>query len=428
MLRPVELGHIGVGDGPTVVAVHGGLLGGRLTFGPVLPDWAERLRVLVPDRRGYEHSPGSPTTMAGQARDLLGFVGRHAGGHAHVLGFSYGGLVALTALQLERAHFASLTVVEAPAVTLCGRDPTALALRSWLVGLHAGARHGDARAAGREFLERMDPRSLGRVDALLSAGDPGVRAVADELAIWHTPLSPVGLAGVDVPALVVSGARSHPAMRTIGARVARVTGGAHRVLDGAGHAAHLVGRPFRDLLCAHVADAEARRSWDDPVVLAPWSPGWSQRFATERHAIVAALGDDAVEVAHIGSTAVAGLPAKPIVDVAVGVAGASRTGPVAERLRPLGYSWYDPPGADAGHRLLLRRADGVRLVHLHVVVHGSPWWRDRLAFRDALRADPATRDAYAARKRSLAHDLGHDREAYGAAKGAFVADVLRRRG
>ena len=64
----VDLGYIEVGRGPALVAVHGGLLGGRLTFGPVLADWAQHLRVLVPDRRGFEHTPGSTGTIAEQAR------------------------------------------------------------------------------------------------------------------------------------------------------------------------------------------------------------------------------------------------------------------------------------------------------------------------------------------------------------------------
>lgn len=253
----VDLGHVAAGAGPTLVAVHGGLLSGRPTFGPALGEWAQRFRVLLPDRRGYERTPGHSGTVAEQARDLERFIDRHAGGRAHVLGFSFGGIVALTALQLERRLFASLTVVEAPAVTLCGADPQALALRAWLGRLHDGAAAGGGPEVLREFFAVMDPRALGRIDALLATGDPGVHVAADELRVWRTPLSPVGLAGAGVPTLVVTGERSPQMMRTVGEHIATATAGRHRVLPGAGHAAHLAGPPFNTLLAEHIAAAEA---------------------------------------------------------------------------------------------------------------------------------------------------------------------------
>lgn len=73
-MQPVELGYVAAGQGPTVIALHGGLLSGRLTYGPVLADWAQRLRVLVPDRRGFERTPGVRGTTAAQARDLEAFI------------------------------------------------------------------------------------------------------------------------------------------------------------------------------------------------------------------------------------------------------------------------------------------------------------------------------------------------------------------
>lgn len=427
-MRPVDLGYVTAGDGPTVVAVHGGLLSGRLTYGPVLADWAQRLRVLLPDRRGFERTPGVRGTVAEQARDLEAFIDTHASGRAHVVGFSFGGVVALTALQLARRTFASLTIIEAPAVTLCGRDPQALALRARLADLYDTAIDGDARAAARDFFTFMDPRAGGRLQALLDANDPGVHVVLDELLVWHTPLSPVGLAGVDVPTLVASGARSPDAMHRVGDLVARAVGGRHHVQTAAGHAAHLIGRPFRDELCAHIADAEAARSWTDPVEMTAWDPGWLERYDRERAAIVETLGSGAVDVAHIGSTAVDGMRAKPIVDLMVGVDTADRVRLTADRLRTLGYSYRDDPGSDNDdtHMFLLRRADGRRLVHTHVVVHGSPWWRDHIAFRDALRGNADLRRRYRELKQALAARHRGDRETFTEAKTAFVTAALRQ--
>lgn len=425
-MQPVQLGHIAAGQGPTLVAVHGGLLSGRLTFGPVLADWAQRFRVLIPDRRGFEHSPGPGGSIAAQARDLEAFIDTHAGGHAHVLGFSFGGVVALTALQLERRLFASVTVVEAPAVTLCGRDPDALDLRVHLAALYDRAIDGGGAQVARDFFAYTDRRARGRIDAWLTADDPGIHVVADELRVWRTPLSPVGLAGVNAPVLAVTGARSPTAMHRIGEHVARVTGGRHHVQRAAGHAAHLAGRPFRDVVCAHVADAEADRSWHDPVALEPPDPAWAPRFDQERAAVADVLGDTAVEIAHIGSTAVPGLVAKPVIDLMVGVADRDATRPVAERLRAAGYA-HRPGGDGDEHRFALRRADGRRLAHAHVVVHGRRWWRDRIAFRDLLRADADLRRRYGEHKRAQADRHREDREAYTDAKAGFVATALHER-
>lgn len=427
-MEPVALGYLSAGRGPTLVALHGGLLSGRLTFGPVLGDWAQRFRVLVPDRRGFEHTPAADAaTVAGQARDLEAFVDEHAGGRAHVVGFSFGGVIALTALQLERRLFASLTVVEAPAVTLCGRDPEALALRMRLSDLYDRAVDGAGADVARDFFEYMDPRALGRIEALLAAGDPGLHVVLDELRVWRTPLSSAGLAGAQVPVLVVTGQRSPAAMHRVGALVAAATGGRHHVQHAAGHAAHLVGRPFRDELCAHVADAEAGGAPPDPVVVGPHDPDWASRYERERAAVADVLGDDAVAIAHIGSTAVPDLRAKPVIDLMIGVDGSAATHDVGQRLRAAGYAVrHDPDSAhDDGHQFGVRRADGRRLVHAHVVAHDGRWWRDHIAFRDRLRADADLRTRYTRLKEQLALEHHRDRDAYADAKTDFVTAALR---
>jgi GrpB-like predicted nucleotidyltransferase (UPF0157 family)/pimeloyl-ACP methyl ester carboxylesterase len=419
-MEPVQLGHIAAGSGPTLVALHGGLLSGRLTFGLVLGDWARRFRVLVPDRRGFEHTPtAGAATIAEQARDLEAFIDEHAGGRAHVVGFSFGGVVALTALQLERRLFASLTVVEAPAVTLCGRDPEALALRMRLADLYDRAVGGDGRDVARDFFSYMDPRALGRIEALLAAGDPGLHVVLDELRIWRTPLSPAGLAGVQVPVLAVTGQRSPTAMHRIGDLVADATGGTHHVQHAAGHAAHLVGRPWRAGRCAPRAPPE-------PVMVVPHDPDWTARYENERAAIADVLGDDVVAIAHIGGTAVPGLPAKPVIDLMVGVDGSASTLAVGRRLRAAGYAVRDDPASanDGVHVFGVRGVDGRRLAHAHVVTHGDRWWRDHIAFRDRLRADADLRARYTQLKERLAMEHRRDRDAYTDAKTEFVTTAL----
>ena len=146
------------------------------------------------------------------------------------------------------------------------------------------------------------------------------------------------------------------------------------------------------------------------VRVAPYDASWPAMFADEARRIGDALGALPLALEHMGSTAVPGLDAKPVLDVLAGY----------------------PPGADvATYVAALGRAGYVhrgepRAYHLHLAVRDGTFWRDHLAFRDALRADPALRAAYAALKHELARRFPLDREAYTDGKTRFVRDVLAR--
>src|SRR5699024_9640727 len=100
----------------------------------------------------------------------------------------------------------------------------------------------------------------------------------------------------------------------------------------------------------------------------------------------------ALALEHIGSTAVPGLPAKAILDVAVAEAPRADPGPVHDWLISRGFLYRGEPGEQRPDRMYaLVLAPGLRLVNLHVVEHGGPLWRRYLAFRDHLRADAADR-------------------------------------
>lgn len=131
-------------------------------------------------------------------------------------------------------------------------------------------------------------------------------------------------------------------------------------------------------------------------------------------------------VEHVGSTAVPGLPAKPIIDVQAAVLDLECAIDVAEALAADGWHLV-PPELDARpwRRFLVRVADESRAAHLHLLPIGSARWYDQLAFRDALRADTALTREYANLKRTLAAQHADDREAYTASKAEFVRSVLQ---
>jgi GrpB-like predicted nucleotidyltransferase (UPF0157 family) len=164
---------------------------------------------------------------------------------------------------------------------------------------------------------------------------------------------------------------------------------------------------------------------DAPVEIAAPDPRWPALFAAERDAIAAALAPWLVgPPEHIGSTAVPGLPAKPVIDIMAPVASLDAARPAIATAARLQYL-HAPYQAEVMH-WFCKPAPQHRTHHLHLVPIGSPLWRDRLAFRDALRRDPALRAAYAALKQALAATHRHDRDAYTAAKGPFIAQVLGR--
>jgi GrpB-like predicted nucleotidyltransferase (UPF0157 family) len=165
------------------------------------------------------------------------------------------------------------------------------------------------------------------------------------------------------------------------------------------------------------------RSLDGPVTLAVYDPGWPDRYASLARGIRAALGDAAVRVEHVGSTAVPGLVAKPIVDIVLAVADSADEAAYVPSLEPEGYalrirepSWYE-------HRML---KGGDEDVNLHVFSAGCPEIDRMLLFRDRLRADPAERDRYAAVKRELAARRWRHVQNYADAKTAVVEEILAR--
>lgn len=131
-------------------------------------------------------------------------------------------------------------------------------------------------------------------------------------------------------------------------------------------------------------------------------------------------------IEHVGSTAVPGLSAKPIVDIMAGVRDLPSSRPAIEAVRPMRYNYF-PYKSDVMH-WFCKPSDVERTHHLHLVPVGSRLWRERLAFRDQLRRDAVTREAYLEFKLRLAAEFRDDREAYTAAKGPFVEAVLDGRG
>jgi GrpB-like predicted nucleotidyltransferase (UPF0157 family) len=160
-----------------------------------------------------------------------------------------------------------------------------------------------------------------------------------------------------------------------------------------------------------------------PIIIEPYNPAWPKMFESEKQILASVLaGWLAGPIEHIGSTAVPGLPAKPVIDIMVAVRDLSSSRPAIEALLPLSYCYFDYK-AEVMH-WFCKPSDFERTHHLHLVPFKSDLWYERLAFRDSLRLDEETRRAYMKLKLMLASEFRDDREAYTDAKTEFIQSVI----
>jgi len=160
------------------------------------------------------------------------------------------------------------------------------------------------------------------------------------------------------------------------------------------------------------------------VALSPYDPDWARSFEAERALLERVLApwlEGGVE--HVGSTAVPGIAAKPIVDMVAGVRDLDEARAAYEPLHEVGYL-DEPHRPEVAHHFAKPALErDARTLNLHLTEPSSSLWRERLAFRDALRADPVLAAEYEALKLRLAGRPG-DVRAYTDGKREFVRRVL----
>ncbi len=158
------------------------------------------------------------------------------------------------------------------------------------------------------------------------------------------------------------------------------------------------------------------------VTLSAPDPTWRSVFYEESSRILEAARDFIVAIEHVGSTAIPGMPAKPIVDIAAATPSFEGFVPAISRIERLGYEFRGEFGVPRRH--FFRLGDPTT-VHFHVFEEQGKDWREQLLFRDAMRASEALRDEYQVLKVGLAQKFANDRPSYTAAKAEFILRVLR---
>jgi len=163
---------------------------------------------------------------------------------------------------------------------------------------------------------------------------------------------------------------------------------------------------------------------EQPVQIVSYDESWPLRFEQERVILDRAIGNwIAGGVEHIGSTAVPGLAAKPVIDIMVGVDSLDASRAAIPVLSEIEYCYF-PYRPDSMH-WFCKPSPSFRTHHLHLIPFRSRLWIERLAFRDYLRTHADIVMEYAELKQRLAVQHHLDREAYTDAKNPFVERILK---
>ena len=178
-------------------------------------------------------------------------------------------------------------------------------------------------------------------------------------------------------------------------------------------------------------DVERARFLGGAPVLVAADLRWPDRFAAAASALLGAAGTSGLAaVEHIGSTAVPGLAAKPVLDLMPGYVREEDVPGIVTAITGLGYTYRGALGIPDRHYFnrVIEDDDAVWKHNVHMYRVGHPEWIRHLAFRDALRRSATTRDAYAELKHRLAEEFPTDIEAYADGKTDFVDAVIRAAG
>lgn len=160
------------------------------------------------------------------------------------------------------------------------------------------------------------------------------------------------------------------------------------------------------------------------IQLLPHDPAWAAVFQAERQRILNRITDPVVHISHIGSTAIRGIIAKPVIDVAISIEDYALGHACVEPLKELGYVYKGNNGIPDRH--YFRTDAEVVKFHIHMFPVGNPKLRDHLLFRDYLNTNQEEAQRYDALKRGLMQQFPNDREAYTLGKSDLIQEILKR--
>jgi GrpB-like predicted nucleotidyltransferase (UPF0157 family) len=162
------------------------------------------------------------------------------------------------------------------------------------------------------------------------------------------------------------------------------------------------------------------------VEIVPYDPTWKAAFEKLQALLMSIVGDLALRIEHVGSTAVEGLAAKPIIDIDVVIESMALFPAVKDKLERAGCNHLGDLGVEGREAFSYDQPAGTMPCHLYVCPQDGKGYREHIALRDYLRQHPEVRDAYASLKRSLAEKYRYDVDSYCESKTAFIEGILKQ--
>ena len=216
-----------VGAGSPLLLIHGSFSNGPTTWARQMEEIRHYHRLIVVDRRGHGQSPAEPRpyTIAGDALDVLEAAGRAGGGEIHVVGHSYGGMVALEMARIEPHRIRSLHLIEPPYLSLMPEDSDVSSVIEQGKSIFRNAAIVGPEGTATAFMEMLiGPAAL--ADLRESPAWPGIVREAGRTAYEQFPAaypteSLAELSG-EFPVQVYTGGRSHPGLQKLARRLAEL--------------------------------------------------------------------------------------------------------------------------------------------------------------------------------------------------------------
>ncbi|MGE7881731.1 GrpB family protein [Bacillus sp. NPDC094077] len=162
---------------------------------------------------------------------------------------------------------------------------------------------------------------------------------------------------------------------------------------------------------------------DQQIVIKPYQKDWDKEYVREKEKFCSLLGQEIIAIEHIGSTAVEGLGAKPLIDMMIGVTDLQITEKWTETLSKIGYEYV--PKERPNWRFFRKGKWRAGTHHLHVYIYNSEEWKNNLLFRDFLINHEWARKEYKELKEKLAIVFPFDRVSYTNAKAPFIQKILK---
>ena len=238
---------------PRLVLVHGSVVNAAATWRAQEP-LAQEFELVVPNRRGF---PPGPEVATVDFEDEADWLLERIGAGAHLVGHSYGGVIALLAAGRQPAAVRSLTVIEPPAFGAARGNAAAAAIVAASTTLWARREALDETAFLREFLRLIGGGSGGSVpDPLPPDLAQGTRLLKRERPPGEAQLPLAALRAAALPALVVSSGLT-PALEAVCDAIASGLAAERVVIPGTRHAVQFAGKPFNELLAGFVRRVES---------------------------------------------------------------------------------------------------------------------------------------------------------------------------